>query len=634
MANSPYKFLDHYEYDPPRKDDRAIFFGRERETRILLADVLVSRLVVLFARTGTGKTSLINAGVRPRLEEQDYSTYYVRVSEDPVASARAELENHLGARLTGGTLAELMGEAQALRPRVPGVLFFDQFEEFFIYVKADSEQGRRFIADVADLCQDPKSDTHIVFSMREEFFHEMNEFREQIPTIFHNDSNLRLRWFDDDQAREAIIEPARLFGTGIDRDLEDQLIRDLRDPKENDRIEPAQLQIVCDTLWKETAARRLKDGNRITLEHYNTLGQKGSSDTIAVQVLYRRLEEMFQNLESQTQLRLLYALLPKLRTPWKTKYVRDILGVVKELTADDACLRDIIRDPMALHSLVEQLKSDDRPLREVINQLVGVRLLRTGLRDKLEVIELSHDYLVGALESLQDRVKAIILRRSLRTAMDRHAAEKKRLAEMAVPGADAAESLNDAERDSLFMSRSDFEALSEGAALLGALAEAEAQFLFDAALEHGLELRAWFERADASAVDVWKVLRDRVELSAGRTEQVRNALQLLGELRGGRAVQLLESALHHPELAPSALDVLGKVKSGEALDLLEKSLRDASLADKVIDVLRRMRTPESVGLLAAAVRRGGQARRCKPDTRCTAWRSCARTTLLPPPTKP
>ena len=51
--DSPYKFLDPYGFD-----DEDLFFGRDEEIKVLVADVVVSRLVVLFAPTGTGKTSL------------------------------------------------------------------------------------------------------------------------------------------------------------------------------------------------------------------------------------------------------------------------------------------------------------------------------------------------------------------------------------------------------------------------------------------------------------------------------------------------------------------------------------------------------------------------------------------------
>lgn len=85
----PYKFLEPYGID-----DKNIFFGRDLEKKILLSDILSSRLVVLFAKTGCGKTSLINAGVCPLLEELAYATFYIRVEKDPVESLEPFLKEY------------------------------------------------------------------------------------------------------------------------------------------------------------------------------------------------------------------------------------------------------------------------------------------------------------------------------------------------------------------------------------------------------------------------------------------------------------------------------------------------------------------------------------------------------------
>jgi hypothetical protein len=201
---SPYKFLDSYGLR-----DRRRFFGRELETDLLLADVVVSRLVVLFAKTGTGKTSLINAGVRPRLHERGYKTFFIRVREDPFASARAALREQAATTFPEhGSLADQVREL-AKRVKRPVVLFFDQFEEFFLYtVPRDQAAAQEFVATIGDLHDDRDSGVHVVFSMREEWFVDMGFFRDRLPAIFHNDSNLRLRWFDLGQARDAIVKPA------------------------------------------------------------------------------------------------------------------------------------------------------------------------------------------------------------------------------------------------------------------------------------------------------------------------------------------------------------------------------------------------------------------------------------------
>src|SRR6185503_3922283 len=103
QAESPYKFLDYYEFNAKNPEP---FFGRQKETQILLSDILVSRLVVLFAQTGTGKTSLINAGVRPLLEKRDYKHVLIRVREDAAESATTELKDCLRIdNLQGATLA-------------------------------------------------------------------------------------------------------------------------------------------------------------------------------------------------------------------------------------------------------------------------------------------------------------------------------------------------------------------------------------------------------------------------------------------------------------------------------------------------------------------------------------------------
>ena len=166
---SPYKFLDSYGVE-----DRARFFGRGPEINILLADIVTARLVVLFARTGTGKTSLINAGVRPALHDRGYETFYIRVDKDPVASALAVIgadhaELSRSPESFSGALRDL-----AARLRRPIVLFFDQFEEFFLFVAlTDPDRADEFVAEIAELYDDETSGVHIVFSMREEFFVEL-----------------------------------------------------------------------------------------------------------------------------------------------------------------------------------------------------------------------------------------------------------------------------------------------------------------------------------------------------------------------------------------------------------------------------------------------------------------------------
>src|SRR5262245_8403588 len=68
----------------PFADDdlsRKLFRGRERETTSLTHQILAHRLVVVFARSGVGKTSLLNAGIAENLRAEGLLPLMVRVND-------------------------------------------------------------------------------------------------------------------------------------------------------------------------------------------------------------------------------------------------------------------------------------------------------------------------------------------------------------------------------------------------------------------------------------------------------------------------------------------------------------------------------------------------------------------------
>ena len=594
--DSPYRFLDYY-----RLEDRDIFFGRESEKRILLADVLVARLVVLFAQTGTGKTSLINAGVRPLLEDQGYATFFVRVKKDPVESARREIlglvtkdesqdeSGNGNNKLSwfGDSFAEQL-ENVAHQLGKPIVLFFDQFEEFFIYpmeeeLSPDPEkrylQGldreeqmakrQEFVKDIASLYHNSKSRVHVVFSMREEWFVEMDMFRDEIPRIYHNDSNLRLLWFDENQAREAIKRPVEEYNVTISDETVDQLIADIAI---NGRVEPARLQIVCDTLWDATT------GDHITLQDYLKLGQadgNGAQDEpiIAKRILYKRLEKEFAKIESEEHLYLLYALLPKLRTPNKTKYVRDIKTLVEKLTTDDPALREIITDEAERQELVDKLKRNGKQilleLCEVLEKRLG--LIRIGFRDGEEVIELSHDYLVESLDDLQQRVKAIPPRRLLETWLD---------------------STENADQP---LPIEDFDKISQKADVLK-FDRIEARAMFRSALAHGLYMAMWFARADPA--DREELLKTKIK----DIEETSHVIDLLAELQTPDAFSLLENILDHEEISSYAVEVFSLKETPPVVGFLAKALAYPHLLPQARKALVRFEKSKKNPAVATSAR--------------------------------
>jgi hypothetical protein len=528
---SPYKFLASYEYE-----DRDLFFGRERETQILLSEVLVGRMVVLFAKTGTGKTSLINAGVRPLLQERGYETFFVRVRQDPVVSVRDALREQKIRLPRGRSLAARLLLLVEQRQK-PIVLFFDQFEEFFLYLmKNDSKAARAFITDLAALYHHPDSSVHVVLSMREEFFVDLNAFREEIPTIFHNDSNLQLGWFGEQQARAAIVKPAAARGVEVEQALADRLIADLTS-EDNGLIEPAQLQIVCDSLWQEQA-----DG-RMTLARYRALGEPRDGLNIAGQILNRRLQREFGRIQSREELQLLEKLLPALRTERRTKYVRDIDGLVRELDAP----------PERLAAVLAALEDPG----------LVVRLTR----DDLQFVELTHDYLVERLDDLRAAVSVIWPRRVLHEAMKHHRRRRRFPAQtedleevlQRVVAAWEAELAGAAGQDPLQPDR------------------AEARFLLMFALHRGTHMESMFAAASEVGVAVWDLLRE--QLHGDDVLAASNTVDLLPKLLSPQALPLLEEAWQEEEeIAAQAVEVLAGLPTDAAVGLLERAVAQENLA--------------------------------------------------------
>jgi len=543
--SKPYKFLDSY-----GPDDRDIFVARDRETETLVEDVISSRLVVLFAKTGTGKTSLINAGVRPELEELDYETFWVRVEHDPVDAVRGVLREGrvLGRKAAAKPLPDALRLA-AKRLRKPVVIFFDQFEEFFIQFGAPEHADRvgAFIRDVASLYRARDSGIHVVFSMREEYFVEMDIFREEIPSIFHNESSLRLRPFTRAQALEAVVLPAKRRGVKLDKELPDRIVDELT---VGGLVEPARLSIVCDTLWQAGHGRAMRIGD---------FERHGGAEAIVSQ----RLEQDIAGLSGE-HLAVLGQVLPNLRTEYGTKYLRGV----------DELARSIGVDRNQLDSLFRELKN--------------AHLLHELVIDRARYVEWVSDYVAARTDALSRRARTVLDRRLLDSAITRAAASGR-----------SGETLYQV----LPLPAVEIERLAGDPAGLE-LDEQEAGRLLATAITRGVMMREWWDEAVARSVDVWRLMRDILR-DRRVTETVENALELLVEVGDGEAVTVLQERVGEPGLTPAILEALGRLRSDRAAEALAGALADAAQAPPAIDALRRMGTSRAIAILADAMRRGG-----------------------------
>jgi hypothetical protein len=556
----PYRYLDYFD-----EADRDFYFGREREIRILLSDVIVNRLVVLFAKTGTGKTSLINAGVRPRLEP-DYETFYIRVEDDPIRAAREALRaaDVLPRRQQDAPLHQQLSSATRRLGR-PTVLFFDQFEEFFEHISAPAER-QRFVQEIAEIYQDEETQACVVFSMREEYFHEMDDFREQVPSIFHKSSNLRLRLLDDEQARQAIAEPVKQFDVVIEDELVERLVADLHTDK---GISPAHLQIVCDTLWRERAA----NATAITLQDYLALG--GGEGSPGDRIYQRRVEEDLSHQLDDRQLEIFGRLMPTLRTEKQTKR------------------------PKELTELVEQLQVDAATLDQLVERLRGIGLIRVLHRYGTVHVEWTSDYLASRTDDLIEwttrlsLLRLIMLRGQEQRRLEEHRRSiqgRHRVVEPWKPP----------------MALRDLQALSKHAELVkGQLDPEQAEFVFTVSLFHGEQMGLWSRIATEVGADIWRLLEQRIADESTSLEEVGNSLRFLAASRDVRAQGLLGLALRQDSLSSQAVDVIADSGNDDTIGLLEAALEQPALAAQTVAALSQQSSVAAVDLLAMAVQQLG-----------------------------
>ena len=280
---TPYPMMDYYRFE-----DAGIFFGREEETFKMVGEILSTRLLVLFSPSGSGKTSLIHAGVRPKLEEMGYTTAYTRLEGIPDESVRKAVIKDLEIEPPAESLSLYEFFKAVVKPGdKPVVVFFDQFEEFFIVFENDTALRQRFITEIGRIKYDEQLPVFMVFSLREDYYASLHEFRNVIPSIFQDNANLRLGPFTDEKARRVLEEPLKKFGCQLEEGLTERILCDLNALNKTGKgIEPMWLQLVCGALWE---GKNKDKGNIIDNKVYCSCG---GAENVLMRFIQRKLEEI------------------------------------------------------------------------------------------------------------------------------------------------------------------------------------------------------------------------------------------------------------------------------------------------------------------------------------------------------
>jgi hypothetical protein len=255
---SPFKFLDSY-----TKDDREIFFGREREIEELYHRVFESKIMLVYGVSGTGKSSLIHCGLANKFQDTDWLPLVIRRGANIIDSMAAAIK---GASITEQQTKLISpGDFKKgvrslyLDQYKPVFFIFDQFEELFIF--GDKEERKSFVQIVKSLYES-ELQCRMIFVMREEYMAGVTEFEKYISSFFAN--RVRIEKMLHINALEAIKGPCKVVNISLEEGFAEALLEKLN-PDETD-VELTYLQVFLDKIF------RLASGSTFALSLLSLIG--------------------------------------------------------------------------------------------------------------------------------------------------------------------------------------------------------------------------------------------------------------------------------------------------------------------------------------------------------------------------
>ncbi len=399
----------NYRYPGPQsftEEDEQLFYGRKRETKALYDLIMVQPLVVLFAKSGMGKTSLLQAGIIPRLRFTEYDPVMLRLNDVQIPPEQQALRK---IALDAAPDATLWTEIIRYNREQNGtpLLILDQFEEIFTLYSDD--QRAAFVRQLADVINgtlpealrqrireglaagtldtaavaalEQTPHVKIVLSIRSDLLHYLHLLSPEIPSILRN--RFELLGLRPKQAEEAIIHPAAQaqeagdyasppFGYAAEavKQILSYLSRRQQSlfsaNRQEPEIESFQLQLLCEYIERKVIAEREKfivpSSSFIVPEFYG--GEPG-------------IEQILSQFYTLT-----LAAIPNAHQREKTRRLLEdhLVKNERRVSVDETTI-------VQTHSVTS----------ETLDLLVNKRLLRQDVRETGEYFEISHDTLLGPI---------------------------------------------------------------------------------------------------------------------------------------------------------------------------------------------------------------------------------------------
>src|SRR5215475_7097695 len=377
---APYRGLERFE-----AEQAEIFFGRDQDTRAVVEKLKSSTFVAVVGASGSGKSSLVRAGLLPRLAtdaipgSRAWRTVTFLPGSDPLRALADELARSLPRDKRSSAVRQLLedfndpqeGLLKTLTtwysedPR-PLLLVIDQFEEVLTHGRDEAQQGGRgearlqhFIASLSNAVRQRDDPMRVVITLRVDFMARMLAipgFRDLL-----QDRNVFLGDLDAASLREVITRPAQHVGAFFEKGLVNIIMRDLAN-------QPGALPLLQHELHELWLARR---GPWLTLDAY----EKSGGVAGAVQ---RRAQQTYESLDPATRRNIARDILVRLTT------LGEDVGDTRRRTTREEFYRVGV-DHAEVDAVLENLSSK------------SARLIRV---DK-EAVEITHDALIQHWDTLK-----------------------------------------------------------------------------------------------------------------------------------------------------------------------------------------------------------------------------------------
>ena len=400
-------------FEPDQKD---IFFGRKQETFDLIHSIRAHDVFVIFADSGIGKTSLLNAGLIPELLKENILAVKFRFQDttsSPLQIITNKLSEYISPEMMPSSPEQqklwrlfklcvfknevLPDRDERINQKAFPLFIFDQFEEFFNHPKSDREECINELSDLVndylpdylkeemkekfkekdptekDLLYYTPARVKMLFLIRADKLKLLDDLSKKIPLILRN--RFHLKPLNAIQAEQAILLPASLPANSFvspsfsfQEEAVNEICRYLKN--EEEEVESFQLQILCRELEKRIIDRAEKGENSLWISEAE-LGGDAGMDNIINNYYKNQINSILKQEDRK----------------------KAVLLIEEKLIVEDRRI-----------SLPEVLLLSEGYSKELLDYLLNTtRLIRV---DNNRYVEISHDRLISSiLKSKQQREK-------------------------------------------------------------------------------------------------------------------------------------------------------------------------------------------------------------------------------------